>query len=55
MAKKNWGKPAYKGKPEPTKAAKRFMMVLIIILLAGFIKAGIKNNWFGPIIDFIIS
>lgn len=54
MAKRNWGIPAYKGKPHPLKAARIFMLVLVAILLAGFIKAGLREGWFEQIIDFIM-
>ena len=46
MSKGQWGTSAYKGKPNPMKAANMFMLVLIIILLAGFIKAGLREGWF---------
>ncbi len=54
MSKSKWGLPAYMGRPSPLKAANRFMLVLIIILAAGFIKAGLREGWFEPIIDFIL-
>lgn len=54
MSKAKWGLPAYQGRPNPTKAANMFMLVLIIILLAGFIKAGLRENWFEPIKNFIM-
>ncbi len=54
MTKSKWGTPAYLGKPSPFKAANRFMQVLVFILLAGFIKAGLREGWFEPIIDFIM-
>ena len=50
MSKAKWGMPAYKGRPEPQKVANRFMLILIIILLAGFIKAGTREGWFEGII-----
>ncbi len=46
MSKGEWGTPAYKGKPHPMKAANMFMLVLVTILLAGFIKAGLREGWF---------
>ncbi len=46
MAKKNWGKVAYRGRPDPSKAANRIMLFLVALLLLGFINAGIKNGWF---------
>ena len=52
MSKKDWQLPGYQGRPEPTEAAKIFMAVLIILLLIGFIKAGLREKWFEPIINF---
>ena len=46
MSKAKWGTPAYKGRPHPLKAANRFILILIVILLAGFIKAGMREGWF---------
>jgi hypothetical protein len=46
MAKKNWGEPAYKGRPHPLKIANRIILVLILLLLIGFIKAGLREGWF---------
>ncbi|MEA1937069.1 MAG: hypothetical protein U9N04_03080 [Patescibacteria group bacterium] len=54
MSKAKWGIPAYTGKPHPTKAAGTFMLVLIIILLAGFIKVGLREGWFEGIRDFVM-
>jgi len=54
MSKGKWGLPAYQGKPSPMKAANMFMLVLVIILLAGFIKAGLREEWFEPIRNFIM-
>jgi len=54
MSKGQWGAPAYKGKPNPMKAANTFMLVLIVILLAGFIKAGLREGWFEPLENFIM-
>jgi hypothetical protein len=51
MSKERWGAPAYQGKPHPTKAANIFMLVLVIILLVGFIKAGLREGWFEGIIN----
>lgn len=51
MSKAKWGTPGYKGKPEPLKAANRFMLVLMILLLAGFIKAGLREGWFDSIMN----
>ena len=52
MSKGKWGLPAYRGKPSPMKAANIFMLVLIIILLAGFIKTALREDWFEAIINF---
>ena len=52
MSKSKWGMPAYKGKPHPLKAANRFMLILVIILLAGFIKAGMREGWFESILSY---
>ena len=54
MSKSKWGTPAYLGKPSPFKAANRFMQVLVFVLLVGFIKAGLREDWFEPIINFIM-
>ncbi|MCK5085060.1 MAG: hypothetical protein KAQ64_05410 [Candidatus Pacebacteria bacterium] len=54
MSKSKWGLPAYKGRPLPVKAANRFMQILLIVLAAGFIKVGLREGWFEPIIDFIM-
>ncbi|MCK5123038.1 MAG: hypothetical protein KAQ87_02725 [Candidatus Pacebacteria bacterium] len=51
--KSKWGTPAYKGKPEPLKVANRFMLILIIILLIGFIKAGTREGWFDEMMNSI--
>lgn len=53
MAKKDWSLPGYEGKPNPIKAANAFMFVLIVLLLIGFIKVGIREKWFEPIINTI--
>ena len=49
MSKGKWGLSAYQGKPNPTKAASTVMLVLVVILLAGFIKAGLREGWFESI------
>lgn len=49
MAKKDWSLPGYEGKPSPIKAANTFMFVLIVLLLIGFIRVGIREKWFEPI------
>ncbi|MBW6440463.1 hypothetical protein K0B03_00300 [Patescibacteria group bacterium] len=55
MSKSKWNSTsAYVGKPLPTKAANRFMQVLVFLLLAGFIKAGLREGWFEPIKNFIL-
>lgn len=46
MSKGKWGLPAYQGKSNPMKAANTFMLVLVIVLLVGFIKAGLREGWF---------
>jgi hypothetical protein len=53
MSKAKWGTPGYRGKPEPLKAANRFMLILIILLLIGFIKAGMREGWFDGILNSI--
>ncbi|MDF1498710.1 MAG: hypothetical protein P1P85_05175 [Patescibacteria group bacterium] len=55
MPKSKWGTPYYIGKPSPLKAANRFMLVLLIILMAGFVKAGFREGWFEPLRRFILS
>jgi hypothetical protein len=51
----NIGKPAYQGRPDPQKIADRFMLVVIIILVLGFLQAAVKNGWFTSTINFILS
>lgn len=50
MAKGNWGKPGYKGSEDPLSSANYFMHILILILLLGFIQAGLKKGWFSAIL-----
>jgi len=52
MAKKDWGKPGYRGKPDPLKPANRFMLVLIGLLILGFLQAGFKQGWFTEISSY---
>lgn len=47
--------PAYQGRPDPSKVAQRFMILMILLLILGFIKAAIDNEWFESIIGFIES
>ena len=54
MPKAKWGTPAYTGRPSSYKVTNRFMMVLFIILAAGFIKVGLREGWFESIINFIL-
>jgi hypothetical protein len=54
MSKAKWGLPAYVGRPSPLKAANRIMLILLIILFAGFVKAGIRENWFEPLVNFVM-
>ena len=54
MAKHTWSTPAYKGKPDTLKVANRFMFVLVLVLLVGFIRAGLREGWFEPIVNFIM-
>jgi hypothetical protein len=49
------GKPAYLGRPDPQLIANRLMLIIVALLILGFIQAGIKNGWFAPIIQFIMS
>lgn len=49
MSKGRWGISAYQGKPNLMKAANMFMLILMTILLAGFIKAGLREGWFAGI------
>jgi len=49
MGKGNWGKPAYKGSEDPLHSANYFMYILILILILGFIQAGLKKGWFNTI------
>jgi hypothetical protein len=55
MSKADWGKPTYQGRPDPIHIANRIMAIIVALLVLGFIQAGIKNDWFTPIINFIIS
>jgi len=48
-------KPAYTGRPEPQKVAQRFMLITVLLLVLGFVRAGIDNKWFDAIIKFINS
>lgn len=48
-------KPAYQGRPDPTKVAQRFMQLIILLLVLGFLRAGVENRWFESIIRFIES
>ncbi|MCK5332511.1 hypothetical protein KAJ41_01445 [Candidatus Parcubacteria bacterium] len=54
MSKSKWGNFAYKGKPDPMKIANRVMFIFVLILFIGFVKAGLREGWFEPIIDFIL-
>lgn len=51
----NLGKPAYLGRPDPQRFPDRVMLILVIILIFGFIRAAIKYRWFDNIITFILS
>jgi len=55
MLKGKWGVPAYTGRPKSTKAASTVMLILAIILLVGFIKAGLREGWFEPIKNLMIG
>lgn len=51
----NLGKPAYQGRPDPEYVASRFMMIFVVLLLLGFLRAAVKNGWLSGIINFILS
>ena len=53
MAKKNWGKPAYKGKPDPLKAANIVMFIVVLLLVIGFLKVAMREGWISNISNFI--
>ncbi len=55
MSKSEWGTSAYRGKPDPAKIANRIMLVVISLLLVGFVKAGLREDWFNSTIEFIMS
>ncbi len=55
MSKSKWGVSPYKGKPDPMKVANRVMFIFVLILFIGFVKAGLKEGWFDPAIEFIMS
>ncbi|MEA2097651.1 MAG: hypothetical protein U9P70_01045 [Patescibacteria group bacterium] len=46
MSKSKLGLSAYLGRPSPQKVANRLILVIIIILGTGFIKAGQREGWF---------
>lgn len=49
------GKPAYQGRPDPQKIADRMMLIIVLLLVLGFIRAGIDNRWFEQFLDFMRS
>ena len=51
----NIGKPAYQGRPEPELVAKRFMLIVVTLLILGFLRAVVKNGWLDNTIAFILS
>ena len=51
----NIRQPAYQGRPDPSKVARRFLNLMIVLLILGFFRAAIENEWFVPIIRFIRS
>lgn len=48
-------KSVYQGRPDPEKIASRFVLIIVILILLGFVRAGIENEWFEPIIEFVLS
>lgn len=55
MANGNMGKPAYQGRPDPGKIADRMMLVIMMVLILGFLQAGMKYGWFQDAIRFMYS
>jgi len=53
MGKGDWGKPAYKGSENPIDSANYFMLILVLILVLGFIQAGIKKGWFSALMKYL--
>jgi hypothetical protein len=49
------GRPAYIGRSEPEKIANRLALIVGVLLVLGFLQAGIKNGWFDTLIAFINS
>jgi len=51
----NLGKPAYQGRPDPIIVPNRIMLIAVILLVLGFLRAAYKNGWLEPVIEFILS
>jgi len=49
------GKPAYQGRPDPQKIADRMMLLIVVLLILGFIRAGLDNRWFVQFFNFVTS
>ena len=52
---KNWRAPADRGQPDPEKMATYIMLVILAVLFAAYLRVGIREGWFEPIIEFILS
>lgn len=55
MAKSEWGKPGYQGRPDPQISANKIMIIIVVLLTLGFIQAGIKHKWFTTAYDYVLS
>jgi hypothetical protein len=52
---KNWRAPADRGQPDPEKMAIYIMLVILAVLFMAYVRVGIREGWFEPIIEFILS
>jgi len=52
---KNWREPADRGQPNPEKMATYIMLIILAVLFVAYIRVGIREGWFEPIIEFILS
>ena len=52
---RNWDAPADRGQPDPEEMAVYVMLIILVVLLVACIRVGIREEWFEPIIEFILS
>ena len=52
---KDWQAPADRGQPSPEKMASYIMTVILAVLFVAYIRVGLREEWFTPIIEFILS